>query len=41
MSAEEEKDDGDDDCVDGRWQWPLVVLVRIDQPDDFNCLGGS
>ncbi len=47
-SAKEEEDDSDHDCgndggitVDSGRQWPLVALVPIDRPDNFNCLGRS
>jgi hypothetical protein len=42
VNAEDNNDaniDGND--VDGKQQRPLVMLSPINQPDDFNCLGGS
>ncbi len=30
----------EDDRGDGKWRRSLVTLAPIDQPDDFNCLGG-
>jgi hypothetical protein len=41
-NAEDDNDaniDGND--IDGKRRRPLVALSPIDQPDDFNCLGGS
>ncbi len=40
-SAEKEEDNGNYDRGNGRQRWPLVALMHIDQPDDFNCLGRS
>ncbi len=36
-SAIAEEDDGGD----GEWRRPLITLVPVNQPDDFDCLGGS
>jgi hypothetical protein len=31
----------DEDGGNGKRRWPLIALVPIDQPDDFDCLGLS
>ena len=40
-SAMEVEDIGGGNHGNSGWQRPLVVLVPIDKPDNFNCLGGS